>query len=106
MFELFDEQSIMDKTGHRSTAVRGYKSKTDEVEQKVSQVLNPPKSSEHDLKVAAAGTPLETERSVSINTESPKNPGKRAKLCTVLMHMITQTEIPLKDHVWLISPRD
>ena len=76
-----DEQSIMDRTGHRSTAVRGYKSKTDEVEQKVSEVLNPPKSSERDLKVAATGTPLETERSVSINTESPKNPEKRAKLC-------------------------
>ena len=66
-----DQKSIMDRTGHRSTAVRGYKSKTDEVEQKVSEVLNPPKSCERDLKVAAARTPLETERSVSINTKSP-----------------------------------
>lgn len=76
-----DEQSIIDRKGHRSTADRGYKSKTDEVEKKVSEVLNPPKSPERDLKVAAAGTPLETERSVSINTESPQNPEKRAKLC-------------------------
>ena len=76
-----DEQSIMDRTGHRFTAVRGYKSKTDEVEQKFSEVLNPPKSSKRDLKVAAAGTPLEAERFVSINTESHKNPEKRAKLC-------------------------
>ncbi|CAG2224947.1 unnamed protein product [Mytilus edulis] len=38
-----DEQTIMDRTGHRSSAVRAYKSKTDEIEQKVSSVLNPPK---------------------------------------------------------------
>lgn len=37
-----DEQTIMDRTGHRSTAVRTYKTKTDEIEQKVSAVLNPP----------------------------------------------------------------
>ncbi|CAG2236653.1 unnamed protein product [Mytilus edulis] len=37
-----DEQTIMDRTGHRSSAVRAYKSKTDEIEQKVSSVLNPP----------------------------------------------------------------
>ena len=37
-----DEQSIMDRTGHRSTAVRAYKTKTDEIEEKVSSALNPP----------------------------------------------------------------
>ncbi|CAC5354858.1 unnamed protein product [Mytilus coruscus] len=37
-----DEQSIMDRTGHRSTAVRAYKTKTNEIEEKVSMALNPP----------------------------------------------------------------
>ncbi|CAC5384606.1 unnamed protein product [Mytilus coruscus] len=37
-----DEQSIMDRTGHRSTAVRAYKTKTNEKEEKVSMALNPP----------------------------------------------------------------
>lgn len=101
-----DEQSIMDRTGHRSTAIRGYKSKTDEMEQKVSEVLNPPKSSERDLKVAAAGTPLETERSVSITQKIQRIQRSVLNCATVLMYIITQTEIPLKDHVWLISQRD
>ncbi|CAC5360719.1 unnamed protein product [Mytilus coruscus] len=37
-----DEQSIMDRTGHRSTAVSTYKTKTNEIEEKVSMTLNPP----------------------------------------------------------------
>ena len=42
-----DEQSIMDRTGHRSNAVRAYKTKTNEVERRVSAALNPPNDTEN-----------------------------------------------------------
>ncbi|CAC5426047.1 unnamed protein product [Mytilus coruscus] len=37
-----DKQSIMDHTVYRSTAVRAYKTKTNEIAEKVSMALNPP----------------------------------------------------------------
>lgn len=37
-----DEQSRMDRTSHRSTAVRANKTTTNQIEEKVSMALNPP----------------------------------------------------------------
>ena len=43
-----DEQEIMERTGHRSTAVRVYKTSNSEMQKNVSSVLNPPKTEEND----------------------------------------------------------
>ncbi|CAG2231101.1 unnamed protein product [Mytilus edulis] len=71
-----DEQTIMDRTGHRSSAVRAYKSKTDEIEQKVSSVLNPPSidtvSVTHN-KLEVEGPLLKCTKLEPVNTENSAN---------------------------------
>lgn len=43
-----DEQEIMGRTGHRSNAVRVYKTSNSEIQKNVSNVLNPPQTEEQD----------------------------------------------------------
>ena len=45
----FDEQAIMSRTGHRSTAVRKYKRASDRMLQNVSDALQPPMPSKDDV---------------------------------------------------------
>ncbi|CAG2192830.1 5-phosphohydroxy-L-lysine phospho-lyase,Alanine--glyoxylate aminotransferase 2-like,Ethanolamine-phosphate phospho-lyase homolog 1,Ethanolamine-phosphate phospho-lyase [Mytilus edulis] len=71
-----DEQTIMDRTGHRSSAVRAYKSKTDEIEQKVSSVLNPPSIdtvsvTHNELEVEEP--PFKCTKLEPVNTENSAN---------------------------------
>ena len=62
-----DEQSIMDRTGHRSVAVREYKTKTDEIEHKVSDALNPPTPEVQQENVC----PIQTKTEVVMSCAKP-----------------------------------
>jgi hypothetical protein len=46
----FDEQAIMGRTGHRSTAVRAYKRPSNEQQLQLSRALNPPSKVSSDVK--------------------------------------------------------
>lgn len=70
-----EEQEIMGRTGHRSTAVRSYKTASDQMQKTVSKVLNPP-SEEKTLPLESTSHSQQDENHLD-NMKSPKT--KRQK---------------------------
>ena len=75
-----DEQEIMERTGHRSTAaVRAYKTSSGNIQKRVSNVLNPPV--ENPDKENSPDPPLKTLKVSKVNSQSKESDEKSGKRC-------------------------
>ena len=65
----FDEQTIMSRTGHRSTAIRSYKRANSSLMKSVSDALQPPKSDSPKESSSSKKTKSEEKKLKSLATE-------------------------------------
>ena len=68
--EKVDEQLVMERTGHRSTAVRAYKRTSAKLQQEISNILQPPMPKQ-DVKASEPEV-----------TETVKNPAAETSKCS------------------------
>lgn len=87
-----EEQEIMGRTGHRSNAVRNYKTSNETIQKKVSNVLNPPQDS---TEIAVAPI-FEENASVEATSENSSvlaiPPIKRQRTTPEILKDVTNTK--------------
>lgn len=87
-----EEQEIMGRTGHRSNAVRTYKTSNETIQKKVSNVLNPPRDATETAEVSFFEENSSDEPTTENTSVLATPPMKRQRTTPEMLKDVTNTK--------------